>query len=162
MSPDNVYKSAHALESSLLAGVHATWTKVAAGRLAPRRDEITPAVLKTALPWIWMFDAVDGGADFRFRFAGDRVVQFMGRRYAGEMLSTFAKDPFFQRMRAVLLDCVRSRAPVAAGPMRSLQNGKEYLQLEVVVLPLSEDGAQITTLFGALDIRPIDRVRPKD
>jgi len=161
MSPDSPYKPAHALASAILAGVHATWEQVSAGRLAPRRDEITPALLKTALPWIWMIDVVDGGADFRFRVAGDRVVQFMGRRYAGELLSAAGGTPFFQRMRAVLEACIRRREPVALGPLRSIKEGKEFLEMEVLVLPLSEDGSEITTLFGALETRPIGGVLPK-
>jgi len=155
------YKTADELQSGMLSGVHAAWRDTTAGRLAPKREEITPALLKTALPWIWMIDVVDRGADFRFRLAGDRVIQFMGRRYAGELLSSFAEEPFFQRMRHALLECLRRREPVAVGPMRSLMKGKEYLDLEVVVLPLSEDGSEITTLFGAMEARPIERILPK-
>src|ERR1700733_655679 len=75
------------LVSPRLIDVHAAWKKTAAGRMAPRREEITPALLKSALPWVWMIDVIDRGRDFRFRLAGDRIIQFMGRRYAGLLLS---------------------------------------------------------------------------
>ncbi len=81
-----------------------------------------------------MIDVVDGGRDYRFRIAGDRVVQFMGRRYAGLLLSEFLDQPFFQRMRAILEQSVKHKRPLAAGPMRSNMEGKEFLELEVVVL----------------------------
>ena len=149
------FKSADSLVSARLVAVHDAWKRLAAGRLAPRREEITPALLKTALPWIWMIDAVDGAKDFRFRIAGDRVVQFLGRRYAGHLLSEFADQPFFQRMLKVLQESVRARHPLAVGPIRSNLPGKEFLEMEIVVLPLSEDGERVSTIFGAMEIGPV-------
>jgi len=151
----SVFKSADQLISQLLLGVHASWQRVSAGRLAPKREEITPAVLRSALPSIWMMDVIDGGTDFRFRFAGDRVVQFMGRRYAGTLLSTLLDDVYFQRMRFLLLECVQNKRPAAFGPGRTRMQGKEYLETEVVVMPLSEDGETISGLFGAMEVRPL-------
>ena len=147
------YKSADHLVSEKLVGALDAWKRVAAGRLAPRREEITPALLRSVLPSIWMIDVIDGGKDFRFRFAGDRVIQFMGRRYAGELLSDHIDVPFFQRMKAILSECVSRKAPVAAGPLRSNLRGKDFLEMEVVVMPLSEDGEAVSCLFGAMDVR---------
>ena len=149
------YKSADRLVSEKLVGALDAWKRVAAGRLAPRREEITPALLRSVLPSIWMIDVIDGGRDFRFRFAGDRVIQFMGRRYAGELLSDHIDVPFFQRMKAILSECVSRKAPVAVGPLRSNLPGKEFLEIEVVVMPLSEDGETVSCLFGAMDVRGV-------
>jgi hypothetical protein len=151
----SVFKPADDLVSPLLKGVFATWLRVSAGRMAPRREEITPAVLRSALPAIWIMDVIDDGADFRFRFAGDRIIQFMGRRYAGTLLSTLLDDVYFQRMRLLLLECVRNRRPAAFGPGRTRMTGKDYLETEVVVMPLSDDGEAITSLFGAMEVRPL-------
>jgi len=101
-----------------------------------------------------MIDAIDGGEDFRFRLAGDRIIQFMGRRYAGHLLSEFAGEPFFQHMREILKTCTDQKQPLVAGPGRSKLPGKEHTEIEALVLPLSEDGTNVTTLFGALEIRP--------
>jgi hypothetical protein len=147
-------KSPDALVSAHLVTVHEAWKQAAAGRFAPKREEITPAPMKSALPWIWMIDVVDGGSDFRFRIAGDRVIQFLGRRYAGHLLSEFHDQPFFQRMRAIMELCVSRKQPFAAGPVRSNLRGKEFLEMEVVVLPLSEDGRNVTGICGAMDVRP--------
>ena len=151
----SVFKSPDQLVSPLLNDVYAAWQRVGAGRMAPRRDEITPAVLRSALPAVWMMDVIDEGADFRFRFAGDRVIRFMGRRYAGTLLSTLLDDAYFQRMRLLLLECVQTRRPTAFGPGRTRMKGKDFLETEVVVLPLSDDGEAIVSLFGAMDIRPL-------
>ena len=153
MNPAVTYKSANQLVSEKLVGALDAWRRVCAKRFAPRREEITPALLRSVLPSIWMIDVIDGGRDFRFRFAGDRIIQFMGRRYAGMLLSEHIESPFFQRMRAILLECVRGKAPVAVGPLRSNLPGKDFLEIEVVVMPLSEDGETVSCLFGAMDIR---------
>jgi len=149
------YKSANRLVSEKLVGALNAWKRVAADRLAPKREEITPALLRSVLPSIWMIDVVDGGRDFRFRFAGDRVIQFMGRRYAGELLSDHIDVPFFQRMKAILVECVIRKTPVAVGPLRSNLQDKDYLEMEVVVMPLSEDGETVSCLFGAMDVRGV-------
>jgi hypothetical protein len=149
------YKSANQLVSEKLVGALDAWKRVAGGRLAPKREEITPALLRSVLPSIWMIDVIDGGKDFRFRFAGDRVIQFMGRRYAGELLSDHVDVPFFQRMRAILVECVTRKSPVAVGPLRSNLEGKDFLEMEVVVAPLSEDGMTVNCLFGAMDVRGV-------
>jgi hypothetical protein len=154
MSVTTAAKPADELVSAQLVTVHEAWKQAAAGRLGPKREEIAPAPMKSALGWIWMIDVVDGGRDFRFRIAGDRVIQFLGRRYAGHLLSEFLDQPFFQRMRALLELCVRRKQAFGAGPMRSNLKDKEFLEMEVVVLPLSEDGENVTTIFGAMDVRP--------
>lgn len=155
MTVSTAAKPADALVSAQLVTVYDAWKQAAGARLAPRREEIAPAPIKSALSWIWMIDVVDEGRDFRFRIAGDRVIQFLGRRYAGHLLSEFQDQPFFQRMRAILELCVRRKQPFGAGPMRSNLQGKEFLEMEVVVLPLSEDGSSVTGIFGAMDVRPV-------
>ncbi|HVU21474.1 MAG TPA: PAS domain-containing protein [Rhizomicrobium sp.] len=149
------FKTADELVSERLIGVLDAWKRTSGTRMAPKREEITPSLLRTALPWIWMIDVIDGGRDFRFRIAGERIIQFMGRRYAGELLSESLGNPFFQRMRAILIECIRRKEPVHVGPMRSNLQGKEFFEMEVVVMPLSEDGENVTTLFGAMDLRAL-------
>lgn len=152
MSDSAIYKSADALVSARLAAAFEAWKRSAAGRIAPRREEITQALRRDSMPWIWMIDVVDEGRDFRFRIAGDRIVQFMGRRYAGLLLSSHLDGPFFARMRDILLECMRRRAPVAMGPLQAQLGANDGVKLEVIVTPLSEDGENITCLFGALDM----------
>jgi hypothetical protein len=149
------FKSVEHLVSERLVGVLAAWKRTANERTAPKREEITPALLRTALPWIWMVDVIDGGKDFRFRLAGDRVIQFLGRRYAGELISESLDNPFFQRMRAILVECTQHKKPLAVGPVRSNLAGKEFFDVEIVVMPLSDDGRHVTALFGAMDLSAV-------
>ena len=56
-------------------------------------------------------------------------------------------------MRAILIECTQRKKPVAVGPIRSNLKGKEFFEMEVVVMPMSEDGHVVTTIFGAMDLR---------
>lgn len=140
--------------SARLAAAYAVWCEASGARIAPRRDEITPAKLRNATASTFIIDVIDGGKDFRFRFAGDRIIQFMGRRLAGMLLSELRGTPFFEGMHGMYTRCAALRVPVSGGPMASTYPGKEFLEIEALVMPLSEDGHAVSALFGAFDSWP--------
>ncbi len=137
--------------SQKLASTYGIWLELAAGRVGPRRDEITPAQLRGTTASTFMIDVIDGGQDFRFRFAGDRVIQFMGRRLAGTLLSELRGTLFFDAMHHLFERCMVTKAPVRSGPVQTSYPGKEFLEIETVIMPLSDDGVNINCLFGGLD-----------
>lgn len=137
------------LTSDKLAGIHAAWNELSGGRIGPRREEVRPARLRSAMPWVFLIDVV--GSDFRFSFAGERIVEFMGRRLAGELLSAHLGTPFYDGMNRFFARCVTTGQPVSAAPRRASYPGKEHLELEAMVLPLSDDGKTVTSLIGAFD-----------
>lgn len=139
------------LTSERLKRVYDAWDTLRSGRLGPTRDELSPGQLRSVLPSTFVIDVVDGGRDFRFRFAGDRIIQFMGRRFAGMLLSELTGSPFFDNMRALYAGCVAARAPIASGVRQATYPGKEFLEIEAMVLPVSEDGVTVSHLFGALE-----------
>ena len=142
---------AQKLTSDKLKAAYAVWDAARAGRIAPRRDEIVPANLRGALTFTYVLDVVDAGKDFRFRFAGDRIIQFMGRRYAGELLSEQTSSVFFDNMRQMFSACVAARAPVTSGVRQATYPGKDFLEVEAMVLPISDNGSDVTHLFGAFE-----------
>ena len=149
------FKQADELTGERVSAIHAVWKELAGDRVGPTREDVTPAKLRALLPWTWMVDVVDGARDFRFRLAGDRVIQYMGRRYTGSLLSQLRGPPFFESMHGIFAECVAQRQPVAQGPIPSSLEQREYLEGEVVVLPLSDDGAVITSLFGGFECWPL-------
>ena len=154
MSEFEAAESPRSLVRPQLVSVFEIWTEIAAGRVAPTREEIDPRKLRGLLPWTWMADVIDEGRDIRFRVAGERIVEFVGRRYTGEHLSAHEHRPFFARVKRLFSHCIATRKPVVLGPTRSIMEGREYLQLEILALPLSQDGESITGLFGAMEVWP--------
>jgi hypothetical protein len=139
------------LTSDKLKRVYDAWESLRSAGIGPKRDELSPALLRGVLAYTFVIDVVDGGKDFRFRFAGDRIIQFMGRRFAGMLLSELGGSPFFDNMRAMYVGCVAAKAPISSGIRQVTYPGKEFLELEAMVVPLSENGVGVTHLFGAFE-----------
>jgi hypothetical protein len=148
---DTIGGFAQTLTSDKLKAAYAVWNAARTDRVAPRRDEIVPANLRGVLTFTFTMDVVDFGKDFRFRFAGDRISQFMGRRFAGSLLSEQTGSPFFDNMRAMFSACVAARSPIASGVRQATYPGKDFLEVEAMVLPLSDNGVDVTHLFGAFE-----------
>jgi hypothetical protein len=140
-----------AIKSENLLAVYAIWKEVAAARLAPRRAELSPARLKRATSWTFTVDTIDGGNDFRFGFAGDRMMQFLERGCAAPTISGMRGDHFFDAADALFRRCVADRKPLVSGPHPTRYRGKEHLERQVLVLPISEDGSTVSGLLGAFD-----------
>lgn len=152
--------SADDIPSAFLGRIFAYWRSKAGARTGPRRDEIRPAELKFALPWLWMWDVVDGGADFAFRLGGERIKAFMNIDFGYKRLSQFPRSEFSDEVRHVFTYCVETRAPLIVGPAPMTYELRSYQTVTVIVLPLSEDGVEVTTLLGATEIEATAANRP--
>jgi hypothetical protein len=140
---------AHRITSDKLLAVYRVWREVSAGRIGPRRSELTPAHLRRATPWAFTVDLIDG--DFRFGFAGDRLVQFLEKRCATPNVSGLRDIAFFAAAEKLFRHCAETRKPLISGPKPTFYEGKEHLEREVLLLPLSDDGLHVTGLLGAFD-----------
>jgi hypothetical protein len=47
--------------------------------------------------------------------------------------------------------CVAARAPVTSGVRQATYPGKDFLEVEAMVLPISDNGSDVTHLFGAFE-----------
>jgi len=150
--PAESAKPPQRLTSGPLAGSYQAWRALCGERFAPSRKEVDPARFKPVLGSIFVMDVVDDGADFRFVLGGERVVEMMGQRLRGKLLSAQPRTPFFEGMSNLFCGCVRAKEPVAVGPMRTVREGTDFLELEVLVMPLSDTGTSVTSLLGAIHI----------
>jgi hypothetical protein len=158
-------KSPDALVSTVLRQAHQTWVEIAGSRFAPTRKQISPARFKDVLPSIFLLDVIDGGEDFLFSLAGDRLVRFLqGRLDTGALMSTTAGSNFHERCMRLFRYCIFMRQPVAVGPARAALPGREFLELETLVMPLSNDGVNVTGIMGAMYVMPlaVDPHDPRD
>ncbi|HEX4301950.1 MAG TPA: PAS domain-containing protein [Rhizomicrobium sp.] len=135
--------------SEKLAAILAIWRELAADGIGPKRDAITPARLRGTMPWVFLLDVV--GEDFKFRFAGERIIQFMERRLQSSLLSEHRGTPFFDGMHNFFSRAVLTRTAQAYGPGPVTYPGKEHFEMEVMVLPLSDDGQSVSGLLGTFD-----------
>ena len=149
MDRQNSFTSA--VTSEKLLAVYAIWMELAAGRIGPQRAELTPAHLRRTTSWTFTVDVVDGGTDFRFGFAGDKLMQFLEQRCAAPTLAGMRGSHFFDAAGELFRTCIASKKPLVSCPQPTFYRGKEHLEREVLLLPLSEDGVNVTGILGAFD-----------
>jgi hypothetical protein len=153
--PDNQsFKPAAKLVSPALIASWRTWREMAGSRFAPSRKEIVPARFKQVLDSIFIMEVVAGGADFRFALGGQTLVRFMNGRRAGQLLSSLPSTPLYDGMRTMFALCVETAAPVARGPFRVVRDQFNSHKMEVLVLPLSDDGMAVNDLLGMTELKP--------
>jgi hypothetical protein len=148
---DKHHNFTSAVTSEKLLAVYAIWMELAAGRIGPQRAELTPAHLRRSTSWTFTVEVIDGGNDFRFGFAGDKLMQFLEQRCAAPTLAGLRGTHFFDVADELFRRCITSRKPLVSGPKPTHYKGKEHLEREVLLLPLSEDGVNVTGLLGAFD-----------
>ena len=137
--------------SETLRGIYGVWKGLAAGRIGPRRADITPAKLRRGTAWSFTVEVLDGGNDFRIGFRGDKVTQFMGENCTAQSVASLRGVHFFDAAEKLFRACAESAKPLVSGPKRTQYKGKEHLEREVLLLPLSEDGVAVTGILGAFD-----------
>jgi hypothetical protein len=145
------------LTSERLRRLYAYWASLKGERIAPSRSELNPAEMRDQLGWIWLMDVVDGGEDFRFRMGGDRVIQFFGQRLSGMLLSAVmpGSPEFFGRFRNLVRLATLNAMPASGGPAQTAYQQRSYLEVEALILPLSDDGKSVAGVLGGIELRPL-------
>ncbi len=142
---------ASAIKSEKLRAVYSTWSQLANGRIGPRRAELTPAQLRRSTSWTFFVDILPGAEDFRFGFAGDMLMQFLGSACEAPTLAGMTGMHFFAVAEALFRQCAATQKPLVSGPRPTHYRGREYLERQVLLLPLSDDGMNVTGLLGAFE-----------
>jgi hypothetical protein len=128
----------------------AYWQAKCAGRPMPRRADLDPVEIPTHLPDVLLIDVLGGGADFRYRLVGTRIVQGMGRDATGRRVNELHREQpdVLSTLHSIYGLPVREKRPVFTQgrifwlPTRDIRN------YEDAFLPLSEDGASVNMLLG--------------
>jgi hypothetical protein len=137
----------------LIAAVCAYWERKRGTAAWPRRQDILPAEIKQWLPRVLLVEAIDGGADFRYRLAGSQLREFFPVEPSGKIMSEVLA-PFGKATVRKTLETYRSVLSMRE-PLRIKGDGAWYEQslkyFEAVLAPLSEDGVTVNMIFGAFD-----------
>lgn len=120
------------------------------GRL-PKRSEVDPLELPTGLlPNVFLVDVVrTAGAPvprFRFRLLGAAITA-RERVRPGQYLDDY-RPTITDDMPRQYLDCLERRVGVRRTSLAWDHPTKEFIHYHVMLLPLSDDGAEVDTLIG--------------
>lgn len=125
------------------------WNAKRGARQFPSRADIAPRDLLRVLPWLHMYDVVDGGAGFRIRLIGTALTEVLGEHedFRGKPICALP-PPCFERIRHVLGAVLEIRAPLRTFSRRAGIPGQEFQGLEAFTAPLSSNGAGIDIIIS--------------
>lgn len=134
------------------------WDSKRGGRAMPARADLDPIEMKAFLPHIVLTDVLHNSApdlplDFRYRLMGTAVDGHMSRRFTGLRLSELPAQRQGSQMWLNFSEVVAERRPrfhrvPYVGPH------KDFLSLIDLVLPLADDGNNVTMLISLVDFIP--------
>lgn len=122
------------------------WLSKRGPRRCPDKTDIDPTEIGPLLPHIILLDAAPPGGEFRYRLAGTRVTQMVGREVRGLTQRELHGNPSDPAMVQGIARIEAEYAWVArafAGGFRTSQlavPGRDHVQLARLILPLSDVG----------------------
>jgi len=114
----------------------------------PARQDIDPLHIPSLLPWIWLVDVHRSPLRFRYRLTGTEQVRIMEREVTGQWMDEahagFLTSPAYPQFVAVA-----ERGEIAYRRGKLLFHiAKEYLAMERLLLPLTQDGATVDMILA--------------
>lgn len=138
------------VRSPLLREIHAYWEEKRGTRSLPAREDFDPLEFPKLLPNVILMDVLPPEGRLKVRLVGTLVVQMFGGDYTGLYLDQID----FGEMRQKILDEYGAAAQSADAVFtdhRFRKLGGGLVDIERVILPLSQDGQRVTMLFALLD-----------
>ena len=119
------------------------WDEKRRGAGLPPASAIDPVEMRPALGYIMLLDVLDGGADFRYRLYGTRIVERTGVDWTGRLVSEMIAESFTGLFYAAVYRAALARreavATVSASPRYVAAT-----EWSRVVLPLCGAEGQVT------------------
>ncbi len=131
--------------------VYDYWAELCGTRDMPHPDSVDLLKLAPHLGKIYIFDAMDGGADHRVVFNGNFFGGETATLRKGDRVRSIEQTPFKERTLATLKMVIDSKKPVHLGPIKSVYVGHEFRVIEVLCLPLSSNDRDVTRTLSVFD-----------
>ena len=133
------------------------WTSKLRGRAMPSRSDIDPAEIVRLLPFIALVDVIPDTPiekRYRVRLVGTQLVEFHQKDWTGKQIFDVTSSEAAQRIVQAGEFCVNHHRPWLSSGKLYWANHKSAKQFEIVIAPLSADGAIVNMLLALLVIVP--------
>lgn len=132
------------LELPAIRELYDLWQEKKGARKMPQLGDFDLIETPELAPYIIIIDVIDGGKDFRVRFSGTVTTQIYERELTGLTFSSFHPSPksteLAQETWEVLTLAIEARAPSLNGPRQFNSEGREFLTIQAIHLPLAATG----------------------
>ena len=108
------------------------------------------AIYITLLNNVYLFDVLEGGTDYRCVYNGNFHAEQTPPLRVGETVGLLPPSELKDRIMAAFNIVVETKQPVQFGNVSSAREGREYQVIDMVCLPLSDDGITVTRTLSAL------------
>lgn len=127
------------------------WRGKCAGDALPGRAAIDLTEIIVHLPWLFMAEVCDGGADYRYRLIGTSIVKANDSDATGRSFRELYTDPAALDGARLGFDrACDTRAPVYIRGRALWRPDWAYDRFEAVLLPLASDGNTIDAVLGEI------------
>jgi len=127
------------------------WLAKRAGRMMPARRDLDPGDIPALLPYLMIVDKVD--SQFRWRLVGAAAVRLDWRDPTGSIVGSYDSTPESAAAARAIYERVFTTAhPIFAEGEFKVMSGAIH-DASVLVLPLSDDGADVNMAVSTLVAR---------
>lgn len=137
------------LESEMLQRFHADWDARRRSREFPARGDFDPCDFSYALGYISLMDVVRDPLRFHFRLQGTGIVEHTGVEMTGKFVDQMKDRRHCEMATGHFREVVETRQPVVK-IRRAYITDVRVWNCEVLVLPLSSNGADIDMLVSCI------------
>lgn len=132
-----------------IAQVEAYWESLRAGRLLPRRSEIDPRGIESALEYAFILERIAPGIA-RMRIAGSHLTDLMGMEVRGMPASTFFTPTGRNTFSEALEEVFDGPATAVLDLSAERGIGKPAMEAKMLLLPLKSDLGDVSRVLGCL------------
>lgn len=135
-----------------LSLVEAYWDALRAGREMPKRAEIDPRGIESALEYAFILERVAPGVA-RMRIAGSHLHDIMGMEARGMPLTSFFQEDVRIRIAGLLEEVFQTPATAEVKMTCAGSQGEPALDARMILLPLKSDLGDVSRILGCLVCR---------
>jgi hypothetical protein len=135
-----------------LSLVEAYWDALRAGREMPKRAEIDPRGIESALEYAFILERVAPGVA-RMRIAGTHLHDVMGMEARGMPITAFFEHDCRTRVSGLLEEVFQTPGVAELQLQSSGSLGQPELEARMILLPLKSDLGDVSRILGCLVTR---------
>ncbi|MEP3741152.1 MAG: PAS domain-containing protein [Sulfitobacter pontiacus] len=135
-----------------LAQVEAYWESLRGSRLMPRRSDIDPRGIESALEYAFILERVAVGVA-RLRIAGGHLRDLMGMEVSGMPITAFFATQSRPRVSEVLEEVFQMPGQTNLHLIAPAAHGRPALAGRMLLLPLESDLGDVSRVLGCLVVQ---------
>lgn len=137
---------------SALAQVEGYWEALRGNRLLPKRSEIDPRGIESALEYTFVLERIAIGTA-RMRLAGAHLNNLMGMEVRGMPLSSFISSSDRTQLSEILEEVFQRPATCELLLCAETGRGRPPMQARMLLLPLMSDLGDVSRVLGCFIAR---------